>query len=357
MTTIFKNAGLIGLGLIGGSLARAMKKHNVAENIAGYTNSTASSQRALELDIVDSIANSISEMASICDIIIISTPLSTYENITIEIARNINENCIITDVGSLKMPAINVFNKILPDNIQHNIVPAHPIAGTEKTGVESGFAELFVDKKIILTPTTGTSVNAINLVKRLWQICGGNVEFVDATNHDKIYAEVSHLPQFLAYCYASLLDKHAGNLKITDNNFWKFSRICASDPVIWLDIFILNKENLLTSLNAFTNAMKTTAYKNTSQDINCYLTEILPATISTSLIKCSANQQFAGSGFKDFTSYGMQEITENNPDLLNKFLQEISKLASTITQNNQEKMFDFMKSASTFFNAFKMKNK
>lgn len=368
MTTIFENAGLIGLGLIGGSLARAMKKHAIAKNIIGYTNSKASSMKALELGMIDTIANSISDLAKECDIIIICTPLSTYENIAKEIAASIEgRKCIITDVGSLKVPVINAFNKYLLEENKKYLIPAHPIAGTEKTGVESGFAELFIDKKTILTPEKETSIDAIKLVEKLWHICGSNTEILSAKKHDEIYAEVSHLPQFLAYCYASLLVK---NCNSEDSNsiadeFWKFSRICASEPTIWLDIFTLNQTNLLICLDKFVveiqeilNKLYNSIPPASSGKINYhkYLTHDLPAIISTALIKCSPHQQYSGSGFKDFTSYVNIKHTQNKCSLLGNFLDEVQILASLSKSENYSGMMNFMKEASEGYMEFKNKH-
>lgn len=352
MIPLFENAGLIGLGLIGGSLARAIKKQQLARNISGYTKSPESSKIALELGIIDDIAPSIDALAQNCDIIIISTPLSSYEDIAREIVKSVKKNTIITDVGSLKVPFIRIFSEFLTIGNMQLLVPAHPIAGTEKTGVESGFAELFEGKKTILTPLGITSPDAISKVKQLWEACGSNIVEIAADEHDKIYAEVSHLPQFLAYCYAELLRREntdLSNLK-NDDSFCRFSRICASDPVIWLDIFSMNKENLLSSVDKFVDKFNYNIKNQPDNiDIKSELTTNLPAAISLALIECSPHaDEFAGSGFKDFTSYKNQE----NKPMLNstkEFSQITMEFYNLVNHGKNDAALQFMQHASTWY--------
>lgn len=353
MGYLFKNAGLIGLGLIGGSLARAMKKHGLATKITGYTNSVESSKVAKRLGIIDDIAPSLKELAEKSDIIIISTPISSYGQIAREISSYTTENCIITDVGSLKLPFIEIFSEYLPKSSIPFLVPAHPIAGTEKTGVESGFAELFEGKKTILTPTALTNKKAMQSVKELWQACGSSTKIVDAARHDMIYAEVSHLPQFLAFCYAELLRRE---IEVKKNNecfaneerFWTFTRICASNPLIWLDIFRMNKTNLLGALDNFTKHLLDVGVEHHS----------FPALISTTLIKCSPHAaEFGGSGFRDFTSY--EYTTVRNSDMI-KFTSELigitQELADSIRSNSPMQALEFMNTASSWYKDFRNKN-
>lgn len=341
MIPLFENAGLIGLGLIGGSLARAMKKHGLAHKITGYTKSPESSKKALELGIIDDIATTIARLAENCDIIIISTPLSSYRDIAAELAKSVKKDTIITDVGSLKAPFISTFSEYLSIRNMQLLVPAHPIAGTEKTGVEAGFAELFEEKKTILTKLEITSPDAISKVTKLWEGCGSNVVELAANEHDKIYAEVSHLPQFLAYCYAELLRRKnadLSNLK-NDDAFCKFTRICASDPAIWLDIFSMNKENLLDSLNNFSESIANIQENNIP----------LPALISSALINCSPHApEFAGSGFKDFTSYKNEE-NEKLQSAAEEFIAVTKEFYSTIKSGDNEAALGFMQQASGWY--------
>ncbi len=358
MIPLFKNAGLIGLGLIGGSIARAMKKQGLAETITGYTKSSESLQTALQLGIIDNIASSSSQLAESCDIIIICTPLSTYENILKEIAPVIkNRTCIITDVGSLKAFTMELAEKYLSKENQKSFIPAHPIAGTEKTGVEAGFAELFNGKRTILTPASDASSQAIKKVSELWSGIGSKIEIMDASAHDKIYAEVSHLPQFLAYCYAALLKNTTKKQSNLTEEFLRFSRICASDPTIWLDIFAMNISNLLACLNNFTNELKNNAITAPVNDE--YLYKILPAIIAGTLIKCSPNSNYAGSGFKDFTSYPKTALEHlynfkadnrgSTNEIYNKFLFGINELSSYLKHKQPDKALDFMRSSSAWY--------
>lgn len=361
MIPLFENVGLIGLGLIGGSLGRTIKKHAIAKNITGYTKSIESSKYAVDNGIIDNIANSVTELAMHCDVIIICTPLSTYEDIFKEIAPAIlGKDCIITDVGSIKSPIIKIAEKYLaPENFAR-FVPAHPIAGTEKTGVESGFPELFTNKKTILTPLKNTDQQAISTICKLWHKCGSNTQIIDADMHDKIYAEVSHLPQFLAYCYAMLLCENSdiinSNLK-NNKDFWQFSRICASDPTIWIDIFSMNLDNLATSLDKFSNSIQAQNSIATLSKANYgnILLNIIPAIISETLIKCSPDAQYAGSGFRDFTSYNNMpyEYSEESGKLIAEMLLKAQELINLIKIGNNKNALTFMKKSADFYVGFR----
>ena len=343
---IFNNIGLIGLGLIGGSLARAIKKDNLANIVTGYAKSSQSLNAAAEIGMIDKAAGSLKELASNCDIIIICTPLSTYENIFKELSNYIKgREVIITDVGSLKFYTIELAERYFSKENNKLFIPAHPIAGTEKTGVNSGFAELFNGKKTILTPSIYSSKEALDKVSRLWKLCGSNIEILDAKTHDKIYAEVSHLPQFLAYCYASLLPENILSGKLPEQ-FWKFSRICASDPVIWLDIFNINKNNLMDSLDNFIKYFDGIKFHSIYTD--------LPAIISQSLIKYSNSKEYAGSGFKDFTSYNKKlNLNSDGSNIEDNFILKIKELSSYINSGDDKNAMEFMSNASIFYRKFR----
>jgi len=367
MIPVFKNIGLIGLGLIGGSLARVIKKNGLAQKITGYTKSPESSNRALELGIIDSISKSNFQLATHCDLIIISTPLSTYDNIFQEIAPAITgRTCIITDVGSIKLPAISLAKKYFTEQNLRYFVSAHPIAGTEKTGVESGFAELFEEKKLILTPHEKTSQNAIAIVSQFWEDCGSNIRILEAGAHDKIYAEVSHLPQFLAYCYATLLLENKeilpSSATLSNNkNFQQFSRICSSDPTIWYDIFSMNIGYLASSLNNFTITMLDaissiiTETSGTHSDRNVVVANSLlhevPTLISAALVKCSPDAPtYAGSGFKDFSSFhaNLSNPSDKSIALLAELLSKAQELLNLIKVGDDNKSMAFMQKAASW---------
>lgn len=364
MIPLFENTGLIGLGLMGGSLARAIKKHGISRNITGYTKSAESSQYALKNGIIDNIADSSAQLAKNCDIIIICTPLSTYDGIFAEISPAVvGKNCIITDVGSLKLSTIKIAEKYLSLKNLVRFVPAHPIAGTEKTGIEYSFAELYNNKKTILTPLKNTDASAISLVSDLWHRCGSKTQVIDAAAHDKIYAEVSHLPQFLAYCYALLLlennDIIANNHNLKNNDsFWQFSRICASDPTIWLDIFSMNFNNLAAALYNFSKAF--TQHKTSSPTIandDEDLLYILPAIIAEALIKYSHNSEYAGSGFSDFTSYNNVKYvnSDESEKLIKALLFKAHELLGLIRLGDKHAALALMKKAADGYVGFKVR--
>lgn len=329
MPPLFNNVGIIGLGLIGSSLARAIKQKSLAKQVYGYAKSQNTLERALELGVIDYITNSVSETLSNCDIIIICTPLSIYESIFIEIAKDKNlGNNIITDVGSLKEMVIKNAEKYLPENILPFVIPAHPIAGTEKTGVESGFAELFTGRRVVITPLQNSNKAALEKVETLWKECGSNITTLDAATHDKIYAKISHLPQLLAYAYKNTLQKVSGiNTKeINNQNFQQFTRLCASDPFIWADIFSMNHKNIIEAFDIFKENLIRISTNKDCTDLTTEATENLPTAISTALKKTGADIiEYAGSGFRDMTSYATSthRPIELSQKLLEIFLGEI----------------------------------
>ena len=194
---MFKKVCIIGCGLIGSSLARAMKKNNLAEKIISSNRSDAVNQKVIELKIVDDSSPDTKKMVEGSDLIVIATPLSSYEDVILKIKDSLKKGAILTDVGSVKESIMNLVEKSVPEDISW--IPSHPIAGTEESGPESGFAELFQNRWCILTPNKKAKEKDINLLKVFWEKIGSKVDVMEARQHDYILSITSHIPHLIAY--------------------------------------------------------------------------------------------------------------------------------------------------------------
>jgi cyclohexadieny/prephenate dehydrogenase len=251
---MFEKAAILGVGLIGSSLALAMRRHGLAETIVGCTRSVASRDKVLALGLADEATQDPAAAVEDADLIVICTPVGTYEEIGRAIETKLRPGAIVTDAGSVKQAVMRDLGPFIPEGV--HFVPGHPIAGSEKSGPESGFAELFEDRWCILTPPPGTNADAIEKVSALWQACGAMVTTMDARHHDRVLAITSHLPHLIAYTIVST----AGNTeedfqgevaKYSAGGFRDFTRIAASDPIMWRDIFLNNREAVLEMLQRF----------------------------------------------------------------------------------------------------------
>ncbi len=251
---LFRRAAIIGPGLIGSSLARRMLRDGLAGGIAACARSEATRAKCLELGFVDSAHADPAEAVRGADLIVVATPLGTYEAVARAMQPALEAGAIVTDVGSVKQAAIRDLGPFMPEGV--HLVPGHPIAGTEHSGPEAGFAELFEDRWCVLTPPPGTAQQAIDKITALWQACGSTVEILDAGEHDKILAVTSHLPHLIAYTIvgtATDLEEHVRSevIKLSASGFRDFTRIAASDPIMWRDVFLNNREAVLDVLQRF----------------------------------------------------------------------------------------------------------
>lgn len=250
----FDRVALIGLGLIGSSIAWAAKRAGLAGHIIGTARSEQTRQTSLRLGFVDSIAAAPAEAAREADLVILCTPVGTYGDLAREIQAALKPGAIITDVGSVKTAVVRDIGPFVPEGV--HFIPAHPVAGTEYSGPESGFAELFDNRWCILTPPPGADRAAVNRLSRFWQRCGSNVDFMTPEHHDLVLAVVSHLPHLIAY---NMVGTAADLEKVTQTEVIKYSasgfrdstRIAASDPTMWRDIFLNNREAVLEMLGRF----------------------------------------------------------------------------------------------------------
>jgi len=251
---MFKKICIIGCGLIGSSLARAIKTNNLAEKIVSSNRSTFVNNKVIELKIVDDASADTKKMAEGSDLIIIATPLSSYEEVILQIKDSLKSGAILTDVSSVKENIINLVEKSIPENVSW--ISSHPIAGTEDSGPESGFSELFKNRWCILTPSKKIKEKDLNLLKIFWEKVGSKVDIMEAKKHDHILAITSHLPHLIAYnIVKTSLDTQdetkTSIVKYSAGGLRDFTRIAASNPIMWRDIFIQNKKNTTKMIDKF----------------------------------------------------------------------------------------------------------
>jgi prephenate dehydrogenase len=251
---MFKKVCIIGCGLIGSSLARAIKKNSLAKKIVSSNRSDVINKRVVELKIVDDSSSNPKEMVNGSDLVIIATPLSSYQNVILKIKDSLNNGTILTDVGSVKENVMNLVEKNLPDNVSW--IPSHPIAGTEESGPESGFSELFENRWCILTPSKTAKTQEINLLKNFWEKIGSKVDIMEAKQHDYILSITSHMPHLIAYNIVNTSidiqdEKKTSIIKYSAGGLRDFTRIAASNPIMWRDIFIQNKKNSSKMIDSF----------------------------------------------------------------------------------------------------------
>ena len=256
MNHSFEKVCIVGLGLIGGSVGLAIKRSNISNQITGYARSNSTLERAIELGLVDKVEDNLKDAVNDCDLVILATPLSAFKKLVEEMSPFLKKDCIITDTGSAKLSVIEDLSGILPSNVE--FIPGHPIAGTEESGPDAGFAELFDNRWCILTPTDDNSSHAVDLVREFWESIGSKVEIMDPLHHDKVLAITSHIPHLIAFNIvgtannlANVTEKEV--VKYSAGGFRDFTRIAASDPKMWSDIFTYNSEAVLEMLELFSN--------------------------------------------------------------------------------------------------------
>ena len=256
---MFKKICIIGCGLIGSSLARAIKKNNLAEKIVSSNRSDAVNKKVIELKIVDDSSSDTKKMADGSDLVVIATPLSSYEDVISKIKNSLKNEVILTDVGSVKENIINLVEKNIPENISW--IPSHPIAGTEESGPEAGFSELFQNRWCILTPSKKAKEKDINLLQTFWEKVGSKVDIMEAKQHDYILSITSHIPHLIAYNIVNTSlniqdEKESTIIKYSAGGLRDFTRIAASNPIMWRDIFIQNRENTSKMIDKFIENLK-----------------------------------------------------------------------------------------------------
>jgi cyclohexadieny/prephenate dehydrogenase len=253
-TPLFDRVALIGFGLIGGSIARAAKEQGLAKEIVTTEPSAKTRARVMELGVVDRVAETNAQAAEGADLVILCIPVGACGAVAAEIASHLKPGAIVSDVGSVKGAVVKDMAPHLPAGV--HFVPAHPVAGTEHSGPDSGFAELFINRWCILTPPEGTDPNAVEKLRAFWAAIGAKVEIMTPEHHDMVLAITSHLPHLIAYTIVGTADELEGVtqsevLKFSAGGFRDFTRIAASDPIMWRDVFLTNKDAVLEMLGTF----------------------------------------------------------------------------------------------------------
>jgi cyclohexadieny/prephenate dehydrogenase len=263
---MFDKVAVIGLGLIGSSLCWRIKRDGLAKHVAGHARTKATRDKAMELGFIDSVHATAAEAARDADLVVLCAPIGANAAIAEEIGPGLKRGAIVSDVGSVKVCVIRDVGPHLPDGV--HLVPGHPVAGTEHSGPESGFPELFENRYCILTPPPGADSGAVERVAALWRCAGSNVELMDPHHHDRVLAVTSHLPHLISYTIvgtAADLEMQLRRekqdisdvvetrevIKYSAGGFRDFTRIAASDPVMWRDIFLNNRDAVLELLGRF----------------------------------------------------------------------------------------------------------
>jgi cyclohexadieny/prephenate dehydrogenase len=307
---------IIGLGLIGSSIARAARKHHIAQSITVCDTNQISLGYAMQRKFADFTTDDPAFAVKEADLVIFATPVNTYEAIAKAIAPHLRPHTLIMDVGSVKQKAMEAIAPHLPKNVIY--VPAHPIAGSEKTGVSAGRADLFNKKRVIITPEAPLGPKEMKLASKFWEALGSRVEAMPPAIHDHVYGYVSHLPQLLAFAAAHVVQ--ATEKEIADHPvLQQFLRLAGSDKMMWAELFILNSESISQGLDRYLDAIthvqkelkNAPAEEKSGRDKKLTRLMLFPRIASsclvTTIMEAEKNAGFslaryAGTGFADFTA-------------------------------------------------------
>ncbi|MBJ6750480.1 prephenate dehydrogenase [Geomonas anaerohicana] len=249
----FKKMVVIGVGLIGGSLARVLREKGSVNEVVGVGRGEANLKRGVELGVLDSYSTDAREAVAGADLVFVATPVCTIPKVVAEIAPYLAPGCIVTDGGSVKESVVTACEPLMPAGTY--FVGGHPIAGTEHSGVEASFSTLYVGRRCIVTPTANTNQVALEKVVELWKVAGSTVPLMDPVQHDRVVAAISHLPHMVAYSLVNAVDgydRFGGDLlSFSAGGFRDFTRIASSDPVMWRDIALTNREAILEMMDFF----------------------------------------------------------------------------------------------------------
>jgi cyclohexadieny/prephenate dehydrogenase len=256
----FDRLALIGVGLIGSSIAHAARRQGLVREIVATARSAATRQRVVELGLADRVVETNAQAAKDADLVIVCIPVGACGPVAQEIGPHLKPGAIVSDVGSVKGSVVKDMAPHLPANV--HFVPAHPVAGTEHSGPDSGFAELFINRWCILTPSAGTDPKAVERLAAFWRALGAKVETMSPEHHDLVLAVTSHLPHLIAYTIVGTANElgevtESEVLQFSAGGFRDFTRIAASDPTMWRDVFLANKDAVLEMLGAFQEDLST----------------------------------------------------------------------------------------------------
>jgi prephenate dehydrogenase len=254
---MIERLAIIGVGMIGSSLALALKQAGVVGHVVGCGRNQANLEKGIELGVIDSYQLSIADAVEAADTVVVAVPLGAMESVFQKISDCITDEMVITDVGSAKASVVKIAEACFGARAGQ-FVPGHPIAGAEKSGVEAGLADLYKNRRVILTPVDSTDPVALTRVEQMWLSCGARIDILDVEHHDKVLAATSHLPHMLAYSlvnYLSNLNDHDEIFNYAAGGFRDFTRIASSDPVMWRDVCISNSDALLNFIEGFKNEL------------------------------------------------------------------------------------------------------
>ncbi|HHG91217.1 MAG TPA: prephenate/arogenate dehydrogenase family protein [Devosia sp.] len=254
MSILFEKLALVGVGLIGSSIAQGVRNKGLAGHVSVATRRAETLEEARKLNLADSYSQDAREAVADADLVILCTPVGAFEAVMKDIAPVLKPGAILTDAGSVKGHVVKTLGPLIPAGV--HFVPGHPMAGTEHSGPGAGFPELFEGRWCILTPEAGTNKKAVERLSEFWGALGSDVELMDATHHDMVVAITSHVPHLVAYNIVGTADdmetvSKSEVIKFSAGGFRDFTRIAASDPVMWRDVFLTNREAVLEMLGRF----------------------------------------------------------------------------------------------------------
>ena len=253
----FKQVTIIGVGLLGGSFALSLRKSFEVDKIVGVSSRLSSAANAKRLGLIDQASDDISSAVEKADLVLIATPMLSMEKVLDQMIDSVPKECLITDVGSVKGILIDLVKQKFPDLLEQ-FVFAHPIAGGEKSGADAAKLDLFAGKHVILTETINAKENFVEKCREVWQSFGANVVQMSAQEHDAVFAYTSHLPHVVAYALVNNLHQHENRQQLfqfASAGFYDFTRIASSDPIMWRDICLTNKQEVLESLRQFSTQL------------------------------------------------------------------------------------------------------
>ncbi len=278
---------IIGVGLIGGSLARALKKADFVREVIGFGRSEANLRRALDLGVIDRWTLDLNDAVAGVDVIMLATPVAATNQLLPRVAANLGDNTIVTDAGSVKGSVARAADGALGERASH-FVPGHPIAGAENSGVEASRVDLFQGQRVILTPLPSTGARALDRIREIWEQTGASVSEMDPDSHDRLLALTSHLPHALAFCLVNMLADQSNAdecYELAASGFYDITRIASSDPVMWRDIFLGNQDAVLSRLAEYRESIGNLIRLIESGDADGLLAEFRKSNISRSLIQ------------------------------------------------------------------------
>lgn len=270
----FEQITIIGVGLLGGSLARVCKKKGLVEKVVGFGRNPEKLKKAQKLGIIDSCATDLEAAVKNADLVVLCTPVSTSAPLAREMAPFLQPGCVVTDVGSVKKSVVGDIQSLMPDSV--HFIGSHPIAGGEKSGFEASSPDLFEQQKCIVTPTPKTNPSALARVKELWEQTGMRVITMDVEEHDYIFGAVSHLPHIIAYILMNTIGEistknHEEIISFSGGGLRDITRIASSNPVMWRDICLSNKKSVLSLIDKFQGTLQ--QVRNTIENEDSQLLE------------------------------------------------------------------------------------